>query len=778
MNPQKQLFIRCYTHNSKIHLVSWNIERGCLVKNIIPQYHNYFYVSCEPECDGSTIRNRICTDTYLREEQITSISLCERAPNVVDVKEVNHSHCFYRIQCIGDVVFKKEASRSLAYYDAQTTMCEKFMLDTRLGFGASFHPERISVETIQLRPLTVDLNMIKDCIRMTGICYLRKSSQSFYHMLGIRGDHHPTKEFTVLHSLNTQILNRYAICVFVNGEGDGDGERYKQQTDDSEFLSIKLHLKRLLYSWHGEDILLKGSIHPVDYNRLFPSRELALMLSDDEIRVLLQMAHQVLSRDLAMMIHVNNLTGCGQIEQMNPVNKIYLPQQMLLGAARTIGAVIATPIRGIKPAIQVKGGHTEEPWIGVHHDVYDLDMRAMYPSAILDLEFEGTSPVYTRLIREGYIQPLFHLRLELMKEMESLAADKDSEQYQTLNLQQMNCKLLMNKVTGVLNAGSNRVIMPNPDLYNAMTSYSRDMIKKAIDKARRFGYHTIFADTDGFLCIKGKPETKSGKAPKKARQMDIQELVDEFNQSLRRKKKYSLLVLKGKYSHVFVYGRKSYDAIKDHSGGGTGPTTIITKGAFQYSNSMASKYIYHQILYRLVFDLNKEQQALEQREEKWKRRINEEIEKSRERIHRWLSDHPQELYNPPNKNNNSPLLKSLQTIIDTTLDNIVQRIEMLMVDDLTPFASFTRSKTDPSSYTELTPIIRLTDPYDTRSWTYYVTGDVHVHNTLVDRRLRSIGAADISKETRAMMLLIGNKASQWLLAFAQALFDKYNASKK
>ena len=73
---------------------------------------------------------------------------------------------------------------------------------------------------------------------------------------------------------------------------------------------------------------------------------------------------------------------------------------------------------------------------------------------------------------------------------------KDPVEKKLLNVQQEALKRLANTMYGVY--GYSRFRWYSMECAEAITAWGRDYIKRTIRMAEDFGFHTVYADTDGF----------------------------------------------------------------------------------------------------------------------------------------------------------------------------------------------------------------------------------------------------------------------------------------
>ncbi len=170
-----------------------------------------------------------------------------------------------------------------------------------------------------------------------------------------------------------------------------------------------------------------------------------------------------------------------------------------------------------------EGGYVKEPEIGLHENLVQFDFRSLYPSLIISknispdtIEYEDTthdenyniSPEHGFKFKkepQGFIPSVISKILnERFKIKKKIKKTKDPVEKKTLDVQQQAIKRLANTMYGVY--GFSRFRWYSFDCAKAITAWGRQYIKKSIKKAEDYGFHTIYADTDGFYAKYEKKE--------------------------------------------------------------------------------------------------------------------------------------------------------------------------------------------------------------------------------------------------------------------------------
>jgi len=158
------------------------------------------------------------------------------------------------------------------------------------------------------------------------------------------------------------------------------------------------------------------------------------------------------------------------------------------------------------------GGYVKEPEKGLHENIVQFDFRSLYPSIIIsknispdtltdDEESECyVAPEYGYRFRKsprGFVPSVIgEILSERVRIKEEMKGSDDPMERKILNVQQEALKRLANTMYGVY--GYSRFRWYSMECAEAITAWGRDYIKKTIKTAEEFGFHTVYADTDGF----------------------------------------------------------------------------------------------------------------------------------------------------------------------------------------------------------------------------------------------------------------------------------------
>ena len=162
-----------------------------------------------------------------------------------------------------------------------------------------------------------------------------------------------------------------------------------------------------------------------------------------------------------------------------------------------------------------EGGYVKEPEIGLHENLVQFDFRSLYPSIIIsknispdilvvgdvdNVDDYNISPEHGLKFKKepkGFIPSVIAKILnERFKIKKAMKASVDPTEKKTLDVQQQAIKRLANTMYGIY--GFPRFRWYSYECAKAITSWGRQYIKKAMEKAQDYGFYAIYADTDGF----------------------------------------------------------------------------------------------------------------------------------------------------------------------------------------------------------------------------------------------------------------------------------------
>jgi hypothetical protein len=346
----------------------------------------------------------ICRLVGLQKSAIKSIITISK-PTVIGTLSNNRK--YYQVEYNGRLPHDYKSSMTPGeIYNSQIPSTTQFMLENGLCIGSDINEKQ--------QP---DINNLGEWVNRWPIAFVRKSSAGIHVLLG--------DSCTTLKS--SQELDRFVDknnCVMIVHTDTDTRKEYSYIPERHR--QISLDLKQVLISWHGDMLMKKPVIDKVLYNQIFhPSTNVKnseYILYREDVEQdnfgLLVSSREILKKDLMAIVLVLNTTRCGQLEDMNRPNILYLARKMLSGACHSMNILIQTPVN-VHDAQKEKGvgAHVKNAMKGVHGKVYDMDMRAMYPSAFTDMEYDADD-IYIKVLRQGYIKPLYDLRMQLLDKIE------------------------------------------------------------------------------------------------------------------------------------------------------------------------------------------------------------------------------------------------------------------------------------------------------------------------------------------------------------------------
>ena len=162
------------------------------------------------------------------------------------------------------------------------------------------------------------------------------------------------------------------------------------------------------------------------------------------------------------------------------------------------------------------GGYVKDPVKGLHENIVYFDFRSLYPSIIIsknvspDTLVEECTPEKCNISPEGgymflkeppgFVPSIIGNILTERVRLKTMMKDsEDEEEKKILNVQQEALKRLANSMYGVY--GYSRFRWYRLECAAAITAWGRDYIKKTMQKAEKFGFKPVYADTDGFYAV-------------------------------------------------------------------------------------------------------------------------------------------------------------------------------------------------------------------------------------------------------------------------------------
>lgn len=223
-----------------------------------------------------------------------------------------------------------------------------------------------------------------------------------------------------------------------------------------------------------------------------------------------------------------------------------------------------------------EGAFVLPPEKGLHEDVIALDFSSMYPSIMISFNIspdtfvsspEAEDDVHRapevghafRKSPDGFFKRIMSdliVRRKAIK-AEMRKYDKNSDEYQMLDIQQQSVKILTNSFYGY--TGWSAAKFYKRECAEATTAWGRYFIKRAVEMAEESGFTVIYGDTDSIFAklVNGEEDVKDRREEtvKKA-----EEVSDRISNELPLE-----LAIQDFYKAIFFTGKKKrYAALTDN----------------------------------------------------------------------------------------------------------------------------------------------------------------------------------------------------------------------
>ncbi len=231
------------------------------------------------------------------------------------------------------------------------------------------------------------------------------------------------------------------------------------------------------------------------------------------------------------------------------------------------------PSKGSVDAEDYEGGAVFEPITGVKEMVSVLDLKSLYPMAMVTINaspetkvspeydgdvYEAPNGTLFRKEPDGIIREMVN---ELLTERDEKKTRRDeydpgSEAYETYDRQQSAVKVLMNSLYGVL--GWERFRLYDMEMGAAVTATGREVIKHTEEAANKHNKEVIYGDTDSVMIEFGRDLSKN-KAIEQSFELEdaINDSYDEFAQEMLNTEEHRFEIEFEKlYRRFFQAGRK------------------------------------------------------------------------------------------------------------------------------------------------------------------------------------------------------------------------------
>ncbi|UPM43782.1 DNA-directed DNA polymerase [Halocatena salina] len=231
------------------------------------------------------------------------------------------------------------------------------------------------------------------------------------------------------------------------------------------------------------------------------------------------------------------------------------------------------PSKGQQETEEYEGGAVFEPITGVKEMVSVLDLKSLYPMAMVTTNaspetkvspeydgdvYEAPNGTLFRKEPDGIIREMVN---ELLSERDEKKTRRDehdpgSEAYETYDRQQRAVKVLMNSLYGVL--GWERFRLYDMEMGAAVTATGREVIKHTEKAANKHNKRVIYGDTDSVMIEFGRDLSKN-KAIEQSFELEdaINDSYDQFAKEILNAEEHRFEIEFEKlYHRFFQAGRK------------------------------------------------------------------------------------------------------------------------------------------------------------------------------------------------------------------------------
>jgi len=226
------------------------------------------------------------------------------------------------------------------------------------------------------------------------------------------------------------------------------------------------------------------------------------------------------------------------------------------------------PSKGNVTADEFEGATVFEPSLGVRENVVVLDLKSLYPMAMMTLnaspetkdpagELRAPNGIRFRKSPDGLTRSIL---AELMEERDALKKRRNdyafgSPEYTLLDLQQGVMKVIMNTYYGV--SGYARFRLYDREIGAAVTSVGRAIIGHTRDVIAGMGYHVLYGDTDS--CMVALPKADLEETIQIAREIEArlnESYADFARTKLNADRHFFSIKFEKVYERFFQAGKK------------------------------------------------------------------------------------------------------------------------------------------------------------------------------------------------------------------------------
>lgn len=272
---------------------------------------------------------------------------------------------------------------------------------------------------------------------------------------------------------------------------------------------------------------------------------------------------------LPSAIQLSSVTGI-PLDQVGVASVGFRLEWYLMRIAYKVGELV--PNRSEHPYEPYKGAIVLEPKRGIHENIAVLDFSSMYPNIMIKYNIGPDTYVKNEdlcITNECYESPevkykflkypnsflkialetLIKARKSIRDQMKLL--DVESYEYRILDTRQKTLKILANACYGYMGWTGARWYCR--ECAETVASYGRQIIKKTMEIARKYGLEMIYGDTDSIF-IKYDSEKMNKFIDDIEKELGLEIKIDKIYQKIfftEAKKRYVGLTLEG---HIDVVG--------------------------------------------------------------------------------------------------------------------------------------------------------------------------------------------------------------------------------
>ncbi|HDN68773.1 MAG TPA: hypothetical protein ENG23_04260, partial [Methanomicrobia archaeon] len=372
------------------------------------------------------------------------------------------------------------------------------------------------------------------------------------------------------------IAGRLNVDLFKLAKRDLDSVKVKKLENVAEFLGVQRKSERVnLTPREINECWFEGSRERKRRERLYEYAKA------DAVSAL-----GIAEKMLPLQIELSRMVGY-PLDELAKMGRGRQVEAFLTAEAFKKGELVP-PKRGSEKTFE--GGFVLPPEKGLHENVVALDFSSMYPTIMISFNISPDTfvePGRAEVVREGagvvgdFVAQDLHFAPEVRhafrkspdgffkRIMTDLIArrraiksamrkhDKNSSEYQLLNLQQQSIKILTNSFYGY--TGWNAAKFYKRECAEATTAWGRHFIKRAVKMAEEEGFKVVYSDTDSIFAKLPPGVTEVAEDRKAAVLKKAREVSERISEELPLE-----LEIQDFFKTIFFTGKKKrYAALTD-----------------------------------------------------------------------------------------------------------------------------------------------------------------------------------------------------------------------